>query len=119
MNALEIANLIGVKEVETWDDITADCVWFRVQPKGLGLNHCSETSNGELANGLHVMQTMEQAISQEGSYQMAGHELIVIRGPLRLADTGDVEGWLLPIGSGEIVARADFDALTEEREEGD
>lgn len=119
MNANEIASLIGAENVETWDDIYAADVWFRVQPKGLGLAHQSETSNGDLANGVHVHKTLEQAVNQEGRwiFQGDGCELVVIRGPEQLADTGDVEGWVLPIGSGEIIGRADYDALCEESDE--
>lgn len=117
MNADKIASLIGAENVESWDDIYAEGIWFRVQPKGLELDHKSETSNGELANGVHVMQTLEQAVNQEGRWCMEGkdHELIVIRGANELADTGDVEGWVLT--SGEVIGRFDYDALCEESDD--
>lgn len=119
MNADKIASLIGAENVESWDDIYAEGIWFRVQPKGRGLEHRSETSNGELASGVHVMQTLEQAVNQEGRWCLEGeeHELVVIRGPERLVDTGDAEGWVLPIGSGEIIGRFDYDALCEESDD--
>lgn len=116
MNANTIAVAIEVEEWDSWDDIWAEGIWFRVQPKGLGLDHRSETSNGALAAGVHVFQTLEQAVAQEGRWCMTGggHEVIVIRGPKHLEDTGDVEGCLLPSGCGEIVLRADFDTLCDE-----
>lgn len=117
MNVNKIANLIGAGNVQTWDDIYAEGIWFRVQPKGWGLNHRSETSNGELANGVHVMQTLEQAVNQEGRWCMEGkdHELVVIRGANELADTSDVEGWVLT--SGEVIGRFNYNALCEESDD--
>jgi hypothetical protein len=119
MSASELASLIGAENVEHWDDIYADGMWLRVQPKGLGLDHRSETSNGDLAEGIHVHQTLEQAVNQEGRWDLEGDgcELVVIRGPEQLEDTGDVEGWVLPIGAGEIIGRFDYDALCDEADE--
>lgn len=117
MNANKIASLIGVDNSDNWDDVHATGIWFRVQPKGLGLDHRSESSNGELSNGVHVVQTLEQAVNQEGRWCMEGknHELIVIRGANELSDTGDVEGWVLT--SGEVIGRFDYDSLCEESDD--
>lgn len=114
MTASKIAKVLGIAKPADWDAITAEGYWFRVQPRGLGLDHQTECSDGSLASGVHVLATLAQAVLQEGAWQMAGHELIVIAGPANLHDSGDVEGWLLPSGTGEIVARCDFDRLTAE-----
>ncbi len=119
MTRQQIAQQIGAVADADWDDVWATGIWFRVQPAGLGLDHLSECSDGSLADGVHVFQTLTQAVLQEGAWQMTDHELVVIQGPERLADTGDVEGWLLPTGHGEIIGRHDFSALVAECRESD
>ena len=109
--AAQIARLIGADAADTLDEVWAPGYWFRVQPAGLGLDHRSECSDGSLAAGVHVFQTLAQAVLQEGAWQMAGYELVVIEGPEILADTRDVEGWLLLAGEGRIISRFDFAAL--------
>lgn len=114
----QIADLLGVSVDASLDDYEADGIWFRVQPTGLGLDHRSTTSSDELADGPHVCQTLAQAVGQEGVWQMRrGHELVVISGPEDLADTGDVEGYVLPVGEGEIVGRFDFGMVLQELSE--
>lgn len=113
----QIETLLGCDSGICLDDVWAPGLWLRVQPACLGLEHKSETSGGGLAEGVHVHQTLGQAYSQEGRWlflQEGGYELIVIRGPNALADTGDVEGWVLPPGQGEIIGRFDYTQLCEE-----
>jgi len=117
MNSTQIAALVDASDAETWADIWAPGVWFRVQPPELGLDHCSECSDGSCSDGCHVLQTLAQAMEQEGRWRMDGYEVVVIRGPERLADTGDVEGYVLPLGAGTIIARASFDELCSEYED--
>jgi hypothetical protein len=98
-------------------DVNATGIWFRVQPKGLGLDHRSETSEGDLDLGVHVFATLAQAVHQEGRWlylKEGDYELVVITGPEQLADTGDVEGWVLPLGTGRIIGRFDYTALVAE-----
>lgn len=115
MNASSnVCRLIGIDSTDDWDSVWSEGIWFRVQPAGLGLEHRSECSDGSYSDGVHVHQTMAQAVTQEGRWQMNGFELIVIRGPILLADTCDVEGWILPPDSGEIIGRFNFDDLCDE-----
>lgn len=111
-------NSIPESLFESWESVVPG-YWLRVQPKGLGIDHRSETSSGELDDGIHVFQTLEQAVLQEGQWQMmdGNHEIVVIHGPEQLADTGDVEGWSLPIGKGKIVGRLDFKEFVDEYKE--
>jgi len=98
-------------------DQTTPGIWYRVQPAGCGLDHRSETSEGELSDGCHVHQTLAQAIYQEGRalfLHEGGYELVVIHGPKDLRDTQDVEGWILPLNAGVIVARYDYENLCEQ-----
>lgn len=118
MTRQQVAQQIGAPADADWDEVWALGIWFRAQPAGLALDHRSECSDGSLADGVHVFQTLAQAVLQEGADQMGtGHELVVIKGPERLADTGDVEGWLLPAGAGQIVGRYPFAALIAEYRE--
>lgn len=108
---------LGINAGSDWDDVHAPGYWMRVQPKGLGLDHDSETSSGERASGVHVHHTLAQSLAQEGARGMlesGEHELVLIKGPNDLDDTGDVEGWVLPRGKGAIVGRYDFPSLFDE-----
>ena len=87
---------------------------YRIQPPGLGLNHQSETSCGDLADGVHVFSTLEEAtrgvaewVENPGEPQQ---ELVTIEcDDDDLDDNGDYEGFLLYSGCGRIVARRRFE----------
>lgn len=87
---------------------------YRIQPPGLGLNHQSETSIGDLANGVHVFTSLEEAA--RGVAEWVEHpgepkqELVTIEcGDDDLDDNGDYEGLLLYSGCGRITARRRFE----------
>lgn len=87
---------------------------YRIQPPGLGLNHRSETSIGDLADGVHVFTSLEGAA--RGVSEWVDHpgepkqELVTIEcNDDDLDDNGDYEGLLLYSGCGRIVARRRFE----------
>ena len=86
---------------------------YRVQPQGLGLDHRSETSNGNLAAGVHVFGSLEQLTvgvlgwcrTQIGETP----EIVTIECEASdLRENGDYEGDLLVSGRGAIVHRQPF-----------
>lgn len=87
---------------------------YRIQPPGLGLNHRSECSTGDLADGVHVFTSLEEAargvaewVEHPGEPQQ---ELVTIEADEDdLDDNGDYEGLLLYSGCGRIVARRRFE----------
>lgn len=67
--------------------------YYRIQPKGLGVTHRSQTSNGE-SRGLHVVQTPEHLFGLEGKprdYGGDAPEVVEIESPWH-RENGDVEG---------------------------
>lgn len=88
---------------------------YRVQPPGLGLNHQSECSTGDLADGVHVFTSLEEAArGVSGWVENPGEpeqELVTIEcDDDDLDDNGDYEGLLLYSGCGKIVARRKFES---------
>jgi hypothetical protein len=88
---------------------------YRIQPTGLGLNHRSETSSGDLADGVHVFvsfQEVYQAVLEwMDDPNCPTPEIVTIAcRKAFLKDSGDYEGWLLPSGCGKIVSRQAFDS---------
>lgn len=78
-------------------------LYFRVQPAGLGLNHRSETSSGELADGLHVFVNPGEAesLSEGIGY---GDEVVVLKAP-RHWSNGDAEGVEVNGAKASVLAR--------------
>jgi hypothetical protein len=67
--------------------------YYRIQPRGMGINHVSETSNG-VSDRLHVVQTPEHVFGLEGhpkDYGGEHPEIVEIHSPSH-RDNGDVEG---------------------------
>jgi hypothetical protein len=77
--------------------------YYRVQPSGLGLDHRSETSSGETADGLHVFLNAGEAesLSEGIGY---GDEVVVLEAERHWA-SGDVEGVCVDGAAAQIVAR--------------
>lgn len=77
--------------------------FFRVQPAGLGLDHRSETSSGEVADGLHVFHNANEAesLSEGIGY---GDEVVVLEAD-NCWPNGDVEGVCVDGAHARIVAR--------------
>ena len=113
--ATDVIALLGIT-AEEWSGIAKPGIWYRVQPVECDLSHNSTTSNDCTDCGVHVVQTLEQAVLLEGAYlyRSTPHEVVVIAGPLDLRDTGDVEGWVLPEGSGRIIGRYSYSDLEAE-----
>lgn len=93
---------------------------YRVQPIGLEIaGHRSETSNDELANGVHVFGCLQELCGGVRGWcsQQWAPEIIEITCDSRdLRDNGDFEGFLLRGSRGEITTRksfADWDSLIE------
>jgi len=94
---------------------------YRVQPQGAALHgpdsepHRSETSNGELAQGVHVFGSAPELYAVRGWYPMQSVEVVEIEcAPGDLVENGDFEGELLKAGRGRIINRKkfrDLDAL--------
>jgi hypothetical protein len=84
--------------------------FWRVQPSGLGVDHYSETSSGERADGLHVLDDERRVLSLDcgTSLRMArrayGDEIVEIEAP-RAWDNGDVEGVCVDPTEARIVTR--------------
>lgn len=94
---------------------------YRIQPPALDLNHQSETSCGDLADGVHVFASIEDAargvaewVENPGEPQQ---ELVTIEcDDDDLDDNGDYEGFLLYSGAGRIVERRLFKSWDAMRE---
>lgn len=88
---------------------------YRIQPPALDLNHQSETSCGDLADGVHVFASIEDAargvaewVENPGEPQQ---ELVTIEcDDDDLDDNGDYEGFLLYSGCGKITERRLFES---------
>lgn len=84
--------------------------FWRVQPRGLGARHYSETSEGEQADGLHVLDDWRQVLNLDvgTSLRMVkrayGDEIVEIEAP-RCWDNADVEGCSVDPSEAVIVAR--------------
>ncbi len=86
---------------------------YRIQPPGLGLNHQSECSNGELSDGVHVFESLEEVKRAIRDWMddpaEPRQELVTIAcNDSDLDDNEDYEGLLLEAGRGQIVARRTF-----------
>lgn len=88
---------------------------YRIQPPNLELNHQSECSDGELAEGVHVFDSLEDVARGLKGWVVVDPseavELIAIQcDEDDLEDSGDFEGWLLPTGCGQITQRYPFNS---------
>lgn len=104
------------------DGADAGRLYYRVQPRGMGTVHRSETSTGKKANGLHVFSNPSEAesLSEGIGY---GDEAVVLsaRGH---RPNHDVEGVEIDGGKARVVARIphsefkarDWENLTPEQE---
>ena len=88
---------------------------YRVQPQGALLHgsdsepHRSETSNGELAQGVHVFGSAPELYAVRDWYPMENVEVVEIEcAPRDLVENGDYEGELLKAGRGKIIDRKKF-----------
>jgi len=85
---------------------------YRVQPVGLDLGqHRSETSNGNLASGVHVFSSIEELQSGVNGWceQDCVPEICVIDcEPTDVRENGDYEGSELVANRGKIVGRVAF-----------
>lgn len=87
--------------------------YFRIQPAGLGLDHRSETSNGELADGLHVFWYVHQALRPDGSSpKRYGNEIVIVEAS-REWPNDDVEGVCIDGKESRVVARIPTDKFVE------
>ena len=78
--------------------------YFRIQPAGLGLDHLSETSSGELADGLHVFWMVHQVLRPDVPTKDYGNEIVVLEADYQW-DNGDVEGVCIDGSAAKVVAR--------------
>src|SRR5690606_8688415 len=78
--------------------------FFRIQPAGLELDHRSETSNGELADGLHVFELAHQVAAPDVPAENYGDEVVVLEADAWWPN-GDVEGVCVDGSKARIVAR--------------
>ena len=81
---------------------------YRVQPAGLGLDHQTETSEGNLANGVHVFGSISELIGGVLGWLAPDYtpEILAIR--CDASDLRDYEGYTLPRGRGRIAHRRKF-----------
>lgn len=95
-------------------------VVYRIQPQNAELHGVeTETSNGNLAGGVHVFRTLEEthAAITGGWRPMTGIELVSISCEKRdVRSNGDYEGDLLLAGRGQITERKAFGDLKEVKE---
>jgi hypothetical protein len=88
--------------------------YFRIQPAGLTTAHLSETSSGELADGLHVFVYLHQVWAPDCMATGYGDEVLILSAERHWAN-GDVEGVCVDGASAVVVARyslGEFLALT-------
>lgn len=82
-------------------------IYFRIQPKGLGIaGHLSESSDGSKEN-LHVFTEPWQVLATDVSPKTYGDEVVVISGG-EYVDNGDVEGVGIDPSGASIVARFSY-----------
>jgi hypothetical protein len=77
--------------------------YYRIQPKGKGLQHLSEDSAGEY-HGLHVFDSPRAAVCCEEIPTVYGNEVVEIEAPGH-RDNGDVEGVLIDPAKARITRR--------------
>ena len=112
----KLTTLLGLPVDTDVDDVLGDGIYFRTQPVGLGINgHRSTTSNDEMSDGLHVHQTLGQAIFADHNGDDV--ELIVIRWDGEDWPTDDYEGVNIDPDTAEIIGRFDFEKICDEYEE--
>lgn len=91
--------------------------YFRIQPAGLDLNHLSETSSGDLADGLHVFWVLHQVLSPDtGNPGDYGEEVVILEADHQWPNN-DVEGVCVDGATARLVARiplAKFEEMAEE-----
>lgn len=78
--------------------------YYRLQPAGLGIDHRSEASDGERADGLHVLTSPTQLDCLDCPFEAYGDEVVVIEAD-RHWSHGDVEGVCIDGAVATIVAR--------------
>jgi hypothetical protein len=83
--------------------------YYRIQPAGLGLDHLSETSVDEPADGLHVFDSILQTFATDGPIEAYGDEVVVIEADRHWAN-GDVEGVCVDGARANVVARYSWPA---------
>lgn len=86
--------------------------YFRIQPAGLGIDHLSETSAEEPAEGLHVFLNASEVESPDVPPENYGDEVLVIEADHHWSN-GDVEGVCIDGKRARIARRiplADFRA---------
>jgi len=85
---------------------------YRVQPAGMDLGqHRSETSNGNLAIGVHVFSSLEELQCGVNGWCEQDYvpEICVIDcEPISVRKNGDYEGSVLVANGGKIVGRVAF-----------
>ena len=89
---------------------------YRIQPIGSDLHGIeTETSNGELAGGVHVFETLQEVYGcREWDKRVTDVELVTIACEQRdLRSNGDYEGVTLRKGRGQIVERLEFSCVGE------
>lgn len=83
-------------------------IYFRIQPKGLDVKgHYSETSTGEISDGLHVFLAPSEtftAIWENGFRDAYGDEIVVIEAG-EWWDNGDLEGVCIDPDEARILKR--------------
>lgn len=84
--------------------------FWRVQPRGLKIEHYSETSEGEQSDGLHVLDDWHQVLNLDVGQSLSmvkrayGDEIVEIEAP-RCWENADVEGVQVDPLQARIVAR--------------
>lgn len=83
---------------------------YRIQPQGADLHGIeTETSNGEMAGGVHVFESIPEIAGCSEWMTQRKVEIATIECEARdLKRNGDYEGALLVAGRGKIVARKKF-----------
>lgn len=81
-------------------------LYYRIQPKGKGIDHKSEDSNNETLN-LHVFTEPRQTLRPDGYRNDYGSEVVVIASDGH-DDNGDVEGVGIDGSKAKIIGRMDF-----------
>jgi hypothetical protein len=82
-----------------------DRIYYRIQPKGMSIDHRSETSSGNTAKGLHVFLTAGETLNIDGPGQFYGDEVLIIRQPDGDYDNQDVEGVEIPVRGASVMRR--------------
>ena len=80
-------------------------LYYRVQPKGLGILHQSEASNGEKSEGLHVFDLPELIFHTDGPLYYYGDEILEIQSTVDPWDTQDFEGVVIDPRKSKVIRR--------------